>query len=97
MKLYKDKGLTQEVKALDFGIVPAGETKKYEFFIHNDTKAWIRELKFKVGHTEVRVIDAPTQLEAGDRGILVLEWSPSVTLKEGLRAKLAIEGIELWR
>ncbi len=29
-------------------------------------------------------------------GELILEWSPSITLKEGLRAQIKISGIELW-
>jgi len=99
MKVYKDKALTKEItaKTLELGIVPAGESRKFEFYIHNNTKAWIRELQFKVEHAEVRVMDAPTELESAQTGVLVLEWSPSVTLKEGLRAGISVEGIELWR
>jgi len=97
MKYYKDKALTIEVKTLDFGIVPAGEPRKFEFFVQNNTKAWIRELKFKVEHTEVRVIEAPTELEANQMGVLIVEWNPSVTLKEGLCAPIYVDGKELWR
>jgi hypothetical protein len=97
LKIFKDKALTQEVKTLDFGIVPAGETRKYEFYIHNDTKAWIRELELKVGHPEVRVIDGPTELESGDSGVLVLEWTPSLTVMEGLKVRLCTNYKALWR
>ena len=99
MKVYKDKELTQEVdvKTLDFGIVPAGESQKFEFYMHNNSKAWLREIQVKIGHSEVRVIDAPRELETGDMGVLVLEWNPSVTIKEGLKARFVILAKELWR
>ena len=46
MKIYKDETLIQEIGVLDLGIVPAGETKDFKFWVVNDTRAFLRELKF---------------------------------------------------
>jgi len=98
MKIYKDHDFTQEVKdeIFDLGIVPAGETKKFTFYIFNDSNAFLKNLKFSVKHDEVRIIKFPEKLAANMSGELILEWKPSVTLKEGLKARLRISGIELW-
>lgn len=96
MKIYEDKALIKEIEILDLGIVPAGETKRFTFYVLNDSKAHLRILKFTVAHDEVKVIDAPEELTTQAKGELILEWSPSVTLKQGLKAQLRISGIELW-
>jgi hypothetical protein len=96
MKIYKNKNKTEEVEILDFGILPAGETKQYTFWVFNDSMAFLRMLNFAVEHKEVKVIKAPVELMAHTGEELVLEWSPSITLKEGLKARLRISGIELW-
>jgi len=97
MKIYKDKNLTEEVTLdLDFGIVLAGEVKQFQFWVLNDLNAYLKDLKFEVEHEEVKVLEAPKELEAHAVSELIFEWSPSVTLKEGLKAKLNVTGIELW-
>lgn len=96
MKLFKDKDLTKEIEVLDFEIVPAGKTERFRFYVLNDSGAYLKTLKFEVAHKEVKVIEAPDELAPQAEGELVLDWSPSVTLKEGLKAQLKISGIELW-
>ncbi len=97
MKIYKDKNLIQEVTLdLDFGVVLAGETKQFTFWILNDLNAYLKDLNFKVEHEEVKVIEAPKDLEAHAIAELIFEWSPNVTLHEGLSAKLLVKGVELW-
>lgn len=98
IKIYKNKKLTDEIdnNTFDFGIVPAGETKKFIFWILNDSEAFLRNLEFIVEHREVKVIKSPVELSANFSEELILEWSPSITLKTGLKAKLRIKGIELW-
>ena len=96
MKIFKDKELTQEVEVLDLGIVPAGETKKYTFFVYNELKADLKELEFKIAHKEVKILSSPVLMNAESKDDLVIEWSPSITLKEGLKAALLIDGLELW-
>jgi hypothetical protein len=96
MKIYLDKDLTQEITLLDLGIVPAGETKQFIFYVFNDSGAHLKELEFSVEHEEVKITQAPEELIAHDSDQLILRWSPSVTLKEGLKAQLNISGTELW-
>jgi len=98
MKYFLDKQLTREMgKTVKFGIVMAGETKRVEVFAQNDTKAFLRELAFKPLHREVKVIQAPTALDPGEAKKLVLEWTPSVTLEEGLDdVPIEIEGAKLF-
>ena len=97
MKIFKDEGLQHEVKILDFGIVPAGESKEYSYFLQNESNADLRSLKFMVDHPEVRIKLAPEKLDAGANAEIRLSWAPAVTLKEGLKAKLLIDGEELWK
>ena len=78
------------------GIVPAGETEKFTFWVFNDSNASLRNLEFTVEHVEVEVSIAPKELSPQAVDELKLLWSPSVTLKEGLRAQLKVTGIELW-
>lgn len=97
MKLYKDINLTEEIpEVIDFGIVPAGEKKQVIVYVYNDTNALLRDLEFTVDHNEVQILKAPLEIVAKHESELILEWSPSVTLKEGLQAKLSVTGKELW-
>jgi len=98
IRIYIDKELTKEIQeeTFDFGIVPAGEVKEFNFWVLNDSRANLRILNFIIDHPEVEVVKAPTELKPKEIGKLILEWSPSVTLKQGLRATLKISGIELW-
>lgn len=96
LKIYKDRDLTQPVIDLEFGILPAGETKRYTFYLFNNTSAYLKELKFAVDHDEVEIVEVPNELSPQAVGEIIFKWSPSVTLKEGLRAQLHVTGIELW-
>jgi hypothetical protein len=97
MKIYKDKNLTQElVEILDFGILEAGNTKQFTFYILNDTNAHLKELEFTIEHKELKILEYPQDLTAQTVGKLIIEWNPSITLKEGLKANLRVSGKELW-
>lgn len=96
MKIYKDYELKNEVDILDLGIVQAGDTKQFEFWAYNDLRASLKELQFKVEHHEVRIVEAPKKLASHAKGKLVLSWTPSITLKEGLKTKLCIMGLEIY-
>ena len=96
MKIYTNSELTNEITVLDFGTLDAGETKKYTFYIQNDSSAYIKELEFNIEHNELEILKAPEELLAKTVGELVIEWKANVTLREGLRAQLHIKGKELW-
>jgi len=96
MKIFKDPALLEEVDILDLGIVPAGTTKEYVFYVQNDEPALLVDLEFKIDHKEVKIITYPKQLEPLEVGELRLTWTPSVTVKQGLRTSLQVTGKELW-
>ena len=85
------------MEQLDLGVVQAGESKTYEFYVSNDSKAYLRNLRFGANHPEVNVLKYPESLDPEEIGLLIVEWKPSVTLKEGLRTTLQIEGKEIWK
>lgn len=96
MKLFEDQALTQELDKLNLGIVPAGETRRYSLWILNDNGTLVKDLKFSIEHSEVTIIQSPEQMQPLERQEIIIEWSPSVTLKEGLKAELKVNGTELW-
>ena len=96
MRIYRDRDLTKRIETLDFGILPAGETKTYSFWLYNETDAHIKELEIKIDHDELSIIESPDELLPNASGELKIKWRPSITLKEGLKANLCIRGIELW-
>jgi len=97
MKIYKDKELKNEITTLDFGIVLAGETKQYEFYLLNDSEAILQSLSFKISHPEIKILETPKDLSRQETGKITIEWTPTVTLKAPLKAKLEIDGYELYR
>lgn len=97
MKLYRDKERKEEIDVLDLGIVQAGESKRYMFYLFNDTEADVLELNFSVNSVEVKIEEAPKSLGANKVGELILEYKPSITLKAGLKATLSYTGQELYK
>jgi hypothetical protein len=97
MKIYKDKELKNEVTTLDFGIVLAGESRQYEFYLLNDSEAILQSLSFKISHLEIKILETPKELSQKETGKIIIEWSPAITLKAPLKAKLEIDGFELYK
>lgn len=96
MKIFKNKNLTEEVTILDLGILEAGNTKAFVFYVYNETMAEMKNLVFTVESSEVKIINAPKELTSKAIAELEINWHPSVTLKQGLKTRLNISGIELW-
>ena len=97
MKIYKDKTLKEEVEILDLGIVEAGTTRKYTYYVYNELLAELKDLVFEVEHKDVKLLKSPTTLNPCGIDELILEWTPAVTLKQGLKTTLKIAGKELWK
>lgn len=97
MKIFKDSGLVNEVTVLDLGIVQAGDGKEYLFYVFNESKADLRDLRFRVDHPEVSVLEFPANLGSQKSSRLKLKWEASVTLKEALKTQLKVNGFELWQ
>jgi len=97
MKLYKDKELTEEEEVLDLGIVTAGDSKTYTYYLKNDTKQDLTDLKFSIPHSEVEILRSPEKIEAWGVAEIVIKWSPSITLKKALLTELNIKGFEIYK
>jgi hypothetical protein len=96
MKIFKDQLLENQITDLQLGVVKAGEVATYEFYISNDSDAKLQELVFKIDHPEVQIIEACKEILPNSVGKLVIEWRPQVTLKEGLKTQVSVQGEELW-
>lgn len=96
MKLFADKEMTKEVEDLDFGIVLAGTNKKVEFYLYNDSIADTVELVPVISNTEVDVITFPKSLKSKEVAKIEFSWTPSLTLKKGLKTTLDIKYYELY-
>jgi len=99
MQLFSNPELTDQITGLevDLGIVPAGDTKTYTFYLHNDQDCQLTNIQVKVRHPEVTIIRAPQALEAKGSGAIEVQWAPSVTVKQGLNTPIEIFADELWR
>lgn len=94
MKLLNSEGVEQTY--LDFGIVEAGKTKKYEYTLVNDLACEVVNIQVSVGRKEISVVSAPEKLKANESASLVFTWSPPVTVKQGLKSTIVVKGVELW-
>ena len=95
-KIYTDKELQNLVDdPINLGKLKAGNTKQFTFYVYNSSVNPYEELAFSVDHKEVTVISAPTELTEKVSKAIVLEWSPSVDVKRGLKTRLKIEGYEV--
>jgi len=94
MKIFKDN---KEIETLDLGIVEAGTSKEYEYELYNETIAKVVDLKITIPNKEVEVLTFPEKIDAKARGILKIRWSPSITLKQGLKTTIQIRGAELYK
>jgi hypothetical protein len=96
MKLFKDKDLTQQTDTLDFGIVLAGDTKTIEYYLQNETEAEVVEIKPIVENTEVKIVSFPENLKSKEVIKVAFSWSPTITLKRGLKSALNLNFFELY-
>ena len=109
MRIYKDKELNEQIDAstLDLGIGLAGESHEYTFYVHNNLNAELKNLKFEIKPVvdkafeqriakEVKILEAPQNMDAKSVSPLKLQWNPAVDIKSGLKAQLQVNGFEIW-
>lgn len=99
MILYSDKGLTNKIDDIDFGIVLAGDTKKIELYLLNDSSAEVVDIKPFLENSEaseIKILSFPEKLSANQSGKIELSWTPSVTLKKGLKTAINFNFYELY-
>lgn len=105
MKIFKDRELKEEVigDLLSLGKIEAGDTKEYTFYIYNDSDFLVTDLGYSLisadgrqGYKELNIINAPKELKSKESDKLVISWESTVSLKEGIKAKLEIKLTENW-
>lgn len=95
-KVFIDRDLTKEIKGpIDLGKLKAGQVKKYEFYVFNDSIHPYEEMDFLVDDPEVQVISHPEELSEKASSLFTLEWKPSVDIKKGLKTQLEIQGYKV--
>jgi len=94
MKLLNSE--SKEVQLLDLGIVKAGELKTFTYYLLNDSIAKIIDIAILIMHNEIELVTYPKTLVANEKGEVVFNWKPSLTVKKGLKTLVTISGTELW-
>jgi len=107
VRIYKDSEMRDEVenKTMDLGIVDVGDTKEFEYWVLNDTKDELKFLKYvlrKIDREtgivtdeiseEAYVVEAPEEMLPHDSSILIVSYTPEISIDEGLRVQLEIRG-----
>ena len=96
MKLLdKQENIIEET--IDLGIVEAGKSKKYTFYLYNDAADEVVDIKLDVEHSEVEVVKIPSNLGVKGKDTLEIKWSPSLTVKKGLKVTFKIKATELYK
>lgn len=84
------------VKTLNLGIVEAGTSKEFRYFVYNDTEAELIDIEVFIDHKEIIILRHPKRIFAGEKAELKIKWSPSLTLKKGLKTSIQINGSEIY-
>jgi len=89
---WMDKAATKPVPdPIEFGEAWAAKTKTINLYIRNDDIAFVRDIKYRTGRTDV-TITGPTKLNAGEVGLLKITWMVSPNPRFGLGGELKIDG-----
>jgi hypothetical protein len=107
VKIFREQDLKDEVenKTIDLGIVDVGDSKEFEYWILNDTKDELKFLKYvlkKIDREtgivtneiseEAMVEEAPTEMLPHDSSLLIIRYTPEISIDQGLRVQLHITG-----
>jgi len=95
MKIQNNQG--KDIDTLDLGIVEAGTSKEYEFLLFNETNAEVIEISVEIKHEEVTVLSSPDKLGPKRTDKLKIKWTPSLTVKQGLKTPVKVSGVELYK
>lgn len=95
MKILDKKG-TDVGDTIDLGIVSVGESKIFEFFLHNNSEFRNIDIKVSVENDEVDILSVPEKLNADEKSVFKIKWTPSLEVKKGLKTTVKITAMELW-
>lgn len=97
MKIFKDATLKEEIlETFDFGIVEAGSSKEYTYYIQNETEARVVDIEISVENKEIAIQSFPKELKSKEVAKLTFKWSPSVDIKKGLKESINIKASEIY-
>jgi len=82
---------------IDLGIVEAGKSKEYVFYLYNDMADEVIDIKLDLENPEVEVVKIPSDLGVKGKDELKIKWSPSLTTKKGLKVSFKIKATELYK
>jgi hypothetical protein len=82
---------------IDLGIVEAGKSKEYTYYLYNDIADEIVDISMEIEHPEVEVVKVPSNLGVKGKDSLTIRWSPSLTVKKGLKVAFKIKATELYK
>lgn len=85
----------KEITAIDFGEVEIGVKKDIDVIIVNDSGATLKELRYILMRTEVKILDAPAMIAPHAEGVIRLSWTPKLKLKAP-KVDLEITGKEVY-
>jgi len=95
MRISKDPKYLVETNTIDFGIVEVGTTKEVTLYLHNDSDAVIRNLKYAIGNKKVELVNPPERIVPRGVEALRFRWSPTL-LKQPLKTTIEITGEEIY-
>jgi hypothetical protein len=87
----------KEVTILDLGKVNAGESKEYTYYLLNDSDGELQNIEIKIENSEVSILSKPTVIFANQKDVVKIKWSPSLTVKKGLKTSIKIEAEEIYK
>ena len=109
--LFKDSDLKEEVEILDFGNAEAGKTVTFKFYILNDLdpEAELINLEYKLKKIdkktnkvteeiseEAKITSAPKRMSPNSSDVIIIEYSPKVSILAGLRVMIETTGQRLY-
>lgn len=98
MKLTNAEG--QQLKERDLGTVEVGHSQVYEYWIVNDEPCHLTDINVSFESSplseEVKIIECPSELAANTKAKLLIEWSPNLKIKTGLKLQMSVKGSEIY-
>ena len=92
MRLYKDENLSASLEAADFGEAWLLEAKTLKVWLHNDTKAFLRDIQVDVG--DGVKVEAPRSLNSMEKAPITFTWQPAVL--KGLKLAVTVHAVEVY-
>lgn len=87
---YADKARTKPISSLDFGEVDVADEKRVTVFVYNYGEGTLRKIKVEGLPDGVKVVEQPSELQAGETAKMVFAWTPR---EEDLETEIETVGL----